>query len=64
LGGVTGQEVEDYHDWEYILGHLGLLRYDHTIAHAAHEAGIALMLLSFMWGASLLFQQYHQLDTT
>ncbi len=64
LGGVTGQDVEDYHDWEYILGRLGWLKYDHTLAHAAYNLGILLMALAFLWGAFLLYRQYRNLDRT
>lgn len=39
LGGVTGKEVEDYHDWEYILRSLGWLPYDHILAHVAYGIG-------------------------
>ncbi len=62
LGGVTGADVEDYHDWEYILGHLGWLKYDHTLAHAAYRSGALLMVLTFLWGAALLYRQYKNLD--
>jgi hypothetical protein len=31
LGGVTGRDVEDYHDWEFILRKIGLLEYDHVM---------------------------------
>lgn len=63
LGGVTGQEVEG-HDWEYLLTHLGLLKYDHALAHAAFRIGALLMVLTFLWGAFLLYRQYRNLDRT
>lgn len=62
LGGVTGSEVEDYHDWEYLLKHLGWLYSDHKIAAGAYMAGRWLMLLAFLWGAWLLYRQYKNLD--
>jgi len=62
IGGVTGREVADYHDWEFILRKLGWLRYDHTLAHMANSLGIILMLASFAWGGYLLFRQYKNLD--
>jgi hypothetical protein len=61
IGGVTGKEVEDYHDWEYILGSLGWLPYDHRLAHLVQQLGIILMLLSLVWGAASLYQQFKSL---
>lgn len=58
LGGVTGSEVEDYHDWEVILTKLGWLRYDHLIARISFGIGIAFMLLAFAWGGYTLWRQY------
>jgi hypothetical protein len=60
LGGVTGQEVEG-HDWEYLLGSLGWLRYDHVLAHLAQWFGIILMALALLWGGVLLVGQYRNL---
>ncbi|HEY3198541.1 MAG TPA: hypothetical protein VGJ57_11050 [Nitrospirales bacterium] len=57
LGGVTGKDVEDYHDWESILTTLGWLPYDHRIAHAFQYLGIVLMLLALVWGATVLYRQ-------
>ncbi len=62
LGGVTGREVADYHDWEFILGKLGLLRCDHSLATAAQAIGILLILLSFVWGGYLLYLQFQNLE--
>jgi hypothetical protein len=58
LGGVTGSEVEDYHDWEVILTKLGWMQYDHLIARISFGIGVALMLLSFAWGGYILLRQY------
>ncbi len=58
LGGVTGSEVEDYHDWEAILRQLGWLQYDHSIARLAHSTGTALILLSLAWGGYVLCRQF------
>ncbi len=65
LGGLTGREA-DYgvHDWEFILNEIGLLSYDHTLAHMAHDFGIVLMFISFVWAGYLLFKQYGNLDLT
>lgn len=61
LGGVTGRDVADYHDWEYLLRHTGLLRYDHLIAYTAYGTGVLLMVISFAWGGYLLTRQYRNL---
>lgn len=63
LGGITGREADyGYHDWEFILGEIGLLRYDHTLARLAHGLGIVLMLVSFAWAGYVLCRQYKNLD--
>ena len=65
LGGITGREADyGYHDWEYILNEIGLVRYDHTLAHLVYGLGIILMLTSFVWAGYLLFKQYRNLDLT
>ena len=62
LGGVTGAEVEDYHDWERILRWLNLLPYDHTIAALAKGLGSVAMILALAWGGHVLMRQYRNLD--
>ncbi|HEY5997407.1 MAG TPA: hypothetical protein VIU29_10320 [Candidatus Deferrimicrobiaceae bacterium] len=57
LGGVTGSEVEDYHDWEVILRHLGWLRHDHALAGASHALGALLIVLALAYGAYVLWRQ-------
>jgi hypothetical protein len=65
LGGITGREADyGYHDWEFILSEIGLLRYDHPLAYIAQGLGIVLMLLSFAWGGYVLLKQYRHLDWT
>ncbi len=58
LGGVTGKDVEDYHDWEYILSKLGLLQADHLLASAAQGVGIILMLAALGWAAISIWAQF------
>jgi hypothetical protein len=58
LGGFTGKDVADYHDWEYLLGKLGLLRMDHTLAHMSQFLGIVLMATALVWGALILIKSY------
>ena len=56
LGGVTGSEVEDYHDWEVLLGKLGMMQYDHTLARTSFGIGSLLMLAAMLWGGWLLWK--------
>lgn len=58
LGGVTGSEVEGYHDWEVMLGKLGWLAYDHFIARFFYLCGSALIVAGLAWGALLLRRQW------
>ena len=60
LGGVTGSEVEDYHDWEVILTTLGWLRHDHLIARISFTFGGILMILSLVWWGFLLYGQLRE----
>jgi len=53
LGGGTGAEVEG-HDWEGILGRLGLLHLDHTLGMGVHVAGSVVMIAALVLGAWLL----------
>lgn len=63
LGGITGREADyGYHDWEFILNEIGLLRYDHTLARIGYDLGVLLMLISFAWAGYLLFKQYRNVD--
>ena len=58
LGGVTGSEVEDYHDWEGILSRLGMMQYDHALARFAFALGVVIMLSALCWGGSILWGEY------
>ncbi|MGD1075376.1 MAG: zinc ribbon domain-containing protein [Thermodesulfovibrionales bacterium] len=58
LGGVSGQDVDDYHDWEFILRKLGSLEYDHLLAKIAHSIGALMMICALVWGAVVLLTQY------
>ncbi len=61
IGGVTGKET-DGHDWNNILTMLGLLEWDHRLAHLTYNVGILLMLGSFLWGGALLLRHYRRLS--
>ena len=62
LGGVTGREFPESHDWLNILAPHGWLKYDHTIAGFSCKFGILLMLLSFVWGGYVLVLQYRNIE--
>jgi len=63
LGGNTGRfSPYGFHDWEFILTESGLLQYDHTIARASFTIGSILIILSFVWGGVLLYNQYKNLE--
>jgi len=63
LGGVTGQDVEDFHDWEFILRNLGLLEYDHLFAKTTHLFGALFILCALVWGGYVLVKQYKNVRT-
>jgi hypothetical protein len=58
VGGVTGSEVEGYHDWEGILSRLGMTPYDHALAQVAFNIGVLIMLTALCWGGYLLWREY------
>ena len=58
LGGVTGSEVEDYHDWEVLLTKMGMMRYDHELARLSFGFGTLLMLTAMLWGVFILWKGY------
>jgi len=58
LGGVTGSEVEDYHDWEGILSRLGMMPYDHALARCAFVLGFLITVGAVCWGGYLLWQSW------
>ncbi len=62
LGGVTGEDVPGYHDWNNILGRLGLLNLDHTLANTSHIVGSLLMTTAFIWAAIILWMQWKNRD--
>lgn len=61
LGGVTGNDVPGYHDWNNILGHLGWLEHDHLIARISYDIGRFLMFIMILWGLYVLLRQYSEL---
>lgn len=63
LGGVTGRDAEDFHDWEFILRKLGLLEYDHLLAKTAHLFGALFIICALIWGGYILVKQYRNVRT-
>ncbi len=61
IGGVTGKET-DGHDWNNILSMLGLLEWDHRLAHLTYNIGILLMLASCLWGGLVLLRHHRRLS--
>jgi hypothetical protein len=62
LGGNVGHSSPyGFHDWEFILAEMGLLRYDHFLAKMAVVMGTLVFIVSFVWGGLLLFKQYKKL---
>jgi hypothetical protein len=57
LGGRTGAEVEG-HDWEYLLGAVRLMAWDHVLARLAHLLGLLVMTAALVWAARELKRQY------
>jgi hypothetical protein len=57
LGDNTGSDAPyGFHDWEFILGELKLLQYDHSIAILSITVGIAGMIFSLVWGSAVLWR--------
>ena len=62
LGGNTGRTSPyGFHDWEFILREVGLVRYDHLLANFSYKLGSLLMICAFAWGGYILFKQYKNL---
>ncbi len=59
LGGGTGAEVEG-HDWEYLLGALGLLNQDIALGRLSFALGALLMLGALGWGGVVLWRARSQ----
>lgn len=56
LGGGTGKEVEG-HDWEFILGQLGLINEDIYIARDVLLAGRIVMAVGLLWMLVVVLRQ-------
>lgn len=51
---------DNLHDWNYLLSHLGVIRYHHGIAITFDWIGVLVMIAASLWGGLLLFVQHHQ----
>lgn len=58
LGGITGKDSPNFHDWANILAQKGWLHYDLEIAAAVELAGEALMITAMVWGALIVWKQW------
>jgi hypothetical protein len=63
IGGNTGDSSPyGFHDWQFILTELHLLKYDHALAALSHWVGAVLMLTACLWGAAVLIKHYKSRD--
>lgn len=58
LTGRTGETGA--HDFIDVLGILGLLARAQSIGYAVHRFGVAMLLVSFVWAAWILWRQYEK----
>jgi hypothetical protein len=58
LGGGNGMDRPGMHDWYNILGELGMLRSDHTLAAFVDTLGEMAVMLALAWGGYLLYRQF------
>ena len=49
---------EEAHDWGNLLSELGWLRYDQTLARLSFGFGTILMMVSWIWGAVILWKTW------
>lgn len=59
LGGFTGNDAPNYHDWHNLLSRLGWLEYDHRLAAVAYTLGLLAMLAAGVWGGLVLWRQWN-----
>ena len=64
LGGGTGFDMPGVHDWRNLLGRIGWLEHDHTIAGFADLFGSALIIISLLWGGIMLRLYYGEMLET
>jgi len=64
LGGGTGYDNPDRHDWNNLLARLGLLDSDHVLAQSVYMIGRLLMVAACLWGGVVLYRQVCRLLQT
>lgn len=63
LGGGIGQDNPNHHDWHYILQTTNSMDYHAQIALFAGSIGKALLILSLIWGAIILYKTFQALES-
>jgi len=59
LGGNFGHSSPyGFHDWEYILGELGLAHVERVLAQIAHVSGSAIMIVAILWMLKLVLMKH------
>lgn len=53
-----------FHDWEYLLTEMGLLRYDHVFAKSCMVVGTIVFMVSYLWGGRILYKQWKSREDT
>jgi hypothetical protein len=61
---VTPGRWEAQHDWYYMLGRLGMLHWDGTLAFLLRVAAVATMLICLVGGGYLLWRMYRPVEDT
>ncbi|MDH4184098.1 MAG: zinc ribbon domain-containing protein [Nitrospinota bacterium] len=56
IGGITGRENPDFHDWKNLLMWTGTLKHDHTLAKLAIFSGTMMMISALCWGGYLIWR--------
>ena len=58
LGGVTGQDVPEHHDWYNLLSRLGMVEAHGSLALLVHAAGVLVVLSALAWGGAALWLEW------
>jgi hypothetical protein len=61
IGGGTGNDRPDFHDWRNILTDLHMLNRDHQVAWCADAIGELIVLAALTWGGYILYRQFQKL---
>jgi hypothetical protein len=61
VGGGTGNDRPDSHDWRNILSDLHMLHRDHQVAWCADAIGELIVLTALTWGGYVLYRQFQKL---